>query len=1424
MRRRKLSAGLERLEPRLLLSNAPLNDVYPGAQTTVENVPVIFSSQNNNELAASAATTDVGLSVSSGTLTLSTTSGLTFIDGTANGASTLEFQGSVTALNAALNGLVFKPGTNFTGSDPLTFITAVQVAGLATVFTTNTVAMTVTPAPPTVATAAAASPSPVTGVSTALSVLGADDAGESSLTYTWATIPGAPEPAPVTFSANGTNAAKNTTATFSKAGTYSFEVTITDGAGLSVTSSVSATVDQTLTSISVSPATKTLNENQTQQFSALGYDQFGNAMASQPSFTWSKAFGVGSVSSQGLFTAPYGTGSASVTATSGSVSGSASITVANAAPTVAVAAAATPGTVTGTSTALSVLGADDGVEANLTYSWSVTAKPAGAQSPSFSVNGSNSAQNTTATFNQAGTYVLDATITDAGGLSTTSSVTVTVDQTLTSVVVSPANTSLGAGGIQQFNATALDQFGVSMNMQPSFSWGASNGVIDSTGHYVAPPTSGSVTVSATTGSFVGSTTVTIVGSNTAIASPTTVTGNTTTLSVVGGATSGVTYTWSILNEPLGAADPTFSTNASSAAQTTTATFSAAGNYTFQVAIDSGVTTTQDVSVTVNQTLTSIDVSPGTSHLNENGRQAFTATGFDQFGVAMSAQPGFSWAVSSGRGTIDGSGHYTAAGSGGAGSATISATSGSVTGSATVSVANAAPTVATAAAAWPSPVSGTSTLLSVLGADDGGESNLTYTWSAISAPPAPVVFSANASNDAKDTTATFTKAGDYHFLVTITDAEGLTVTSTVNVSVSQTLTALALHPGLPTVIEGASRQFSVTATDQFGDSMSAPSLIWSVQSGGGSIDSAGLFTAGDTAGIATVLASSDDVSATATVTIPNEPPTVAIAAAATSSLVTGTSAGLSVLGADDGGESNLTYTWSTVGTPPAAVSFSDNSTNDAKNVTASFSASGNYDLLVTITDAEGATVTSSVNVTVRAVLSSVRLAPANATLGRAEKLQFSAVACDQFGAALSSQPAVVWSTVGSVGSIDASGLFTAPTAGGGPVTIVATTGNVSATTTLNLVDDLSASAPALVVTKPGAAVIFANGDAIQISDGDPQTVSVPVSITVVASNGKIKLGETSGLTFMDGTESSGTRVTFSGSIADVNDALRAMTYTADSAGTGSLTVTINETGTGNVSPSYFIPIDAVSSAIYHWNGGNDSTDTGGSASNNADPDNLINGGSTQSNVNPVSPPADSGGGGSSGDATIDGGSSTPAASPVAPPAQKPAANPPPPTKPTVATAAPAPKPSQAATVSPTAGLAMASAPNDAVPDVRVSSVPEQVFSFLSPKSEMSQELDTAHDNLVADRKLKVVAGSATVASFGASAAYVLWMVRGGSLLSSLMSILPAWKSIDPVPVLDSFEGRKRRNKRMKSDGESLESMVDKSNDEAARADVTGKDSQ
>ena len=204
------------------------------------------------------------------------------------------------------------------------------------------------------ATAAAASPNTVTGTTSNLSVLGADDTGESNLTYTWSTT-GTP-PAAVSFSADGSNAAKDTTATFSKAGSYSFQVTITDPGGLTATSTVNVTVNQTLTAIILSPASLSLRIDGTQQYTATAKDQFGTALALQPTFTWLST--AGTISTAGLLTAP-GTpvANATVTASSGTVSGTATFSAADQPPTVATPAAASSNPVTGVTCNLSVLGA-----------------------------------------------------------------------------------------------------------------------------------------------------------------------------------------------------------------------------------------------------------------------------------------------------------------------------------------------------------------------------------------------------------------------------------------------------------------------------------------------------------------------------------------------------------------------------------------------------------------------------------------------------------------------------------------------------------------------------------------------------------------------------------------------------------------------------------------------------------------------------------------------------------------------------------------------------------------------------------------------------------------------------------------------------------------------------------------------------------
>jgi hypothetical protein len=181
-------------------------------------------------------------------------------------------------------------------------------------------------------------------------------------------------------------------------------------------------------------------------------------------------------------------------------------------PTVATPAHAGAATVTGTSTTLGVLGADAAGQ-SLGYTWSASTLPNGAPAPTFSVNGTNAAQNTSVTFAAAGTYVLTATVSDPSGLSVTSSVTVVVSSTLSRITLSPAAATLAPGATQQLAAAGFDQFGKSVASLPGLTWSTSSGTVSGSGLFTAPKTSGSATVTAASGSIKGTAAVTVATPN-----------------------------------------------------------------------------------------------------------------------------------------------------------------------------------------------------------------------------------------------------------------------------------------------------------------------------------------------------------------------------------------------------------------------------------------------------------------------------------------------------------------------------------------------------------------------------------------------------------------------------------------------------------------------------------------------------------------------------------------------------------------------------------------------------------------------------------------------------------------------------------------------------------------------------------------------
>jgi len=296
--------------------------------------------------------------------------------------------------------------------------------------------------------------------------------------------------------------------------------------------------------------------------------------------------------------------------------------------------------------------------------------------------------------------------------------------------------------------------------------------------------------------------------------------------------------------------------------------------------------------------------------------------------------------------------------------------------------NAAPSVSVPVAVPSGIFAGGKTTLSVIAADDGGESNLKYTWKKLSGP-GKVSYSRQGTNAAKTTVVTIPVAGTYVFVVDVCD-RGFTYG----------------HP--------------LSGTEPAKSRISAP--------------------------------------VTVTVGTVNTPPTVAKPASAASNPVTGTSTVVSALGADDGGEANLIYTWDVIGTPPQPVAFSINGTNASKTTTVSFVKAGIYGLRVTMKDTGNLSAASTVNITVQQTTKVISVKPDFQRILINTTQQFTASAdSDQFGNSVTPQPSFAW-TVSGGGTINDAGLFSAQGFVGGPYTLTASVGSTKGTAGVSVCND------------------------------------------------------------------------------------------------------------------------------------------------------------------------------------------------------------------------------------------------------------------------------------------------------------------------------------------------------------------------------------
>ncbi|MDH3717012.1 MAG: hypothetical protein OES79_02715, partial [Planctomycetota bacterium] len=104
-------------------------------------------------------------------------------------------------------------------------------------------------------------------------------------------------------------------------------------------------------------------------------------------------------------------------------------------------------------------------------------------------------------------------------------------------------------------------------------------------------------------------------------------------------------------------------------------------------------------------------------------------------------------------------------------------------------------------------------------------------------------------------------------------------------------------------------------------------------------------------------------------------------------------------------------------------------------------------------------------------------------------------------------------------------------------------------------------------------------------------------------------------------------------------------------------------------------------------------------------------------------------------------------------------------------------------------------------------PVENLGHISGQGLLWTDLDTLGDQLGRARILRtLVIGSAMVVTTIATIIYTLWTVWGGYLLTSVLSLMPGWRLLDPLPILESA----KKPEESDDDKESLASMIDDNN--------------
>ena len=599
-------------------------------------------------------------------------------------------------------------------------------------------------------------------------------------------------------------------------------------------------------SVSVQPSITALVVGQTTQLTVIAKDANGAALSGRSATFTSDNVSVASVSGSGVVSAA-GSGSATVLVTVDGVTTSARVTVT---PVIQAAAAVsvTPAQMlltVGDSSALRpvVTDASGNVLTSRASTWS---------SSNASVASVSSAGTVLAV--SAGTARVSCTVEGKVGYS---DVTVTAAvQPVVSISISPANATLLANGFAQMTANPVDAQGRTVS-GATIAWSSSSpsiATITTTG-LVSALSAGATVITASAGGRLATAVVTV---NPVVVPVASVVVTPASASIIVGQTqqlaatakdvsanvlSGRTTIWSSSNT-------TAATVSSSGLVTTSAT----GTATISATVD-GVSGTTAITV-IPVPVATVSVTPSSSSLTVGQTQQLSATPKDASSTALSGRT-VTWTSSaSSIATVSSTGLVTAVA---AGSATITATTEGINGTASVTVSAAVTPVASVSVS-PSSTSltvGQTQQLSATAKDAAANalSGRTVTWAT-----------SNSSIATVSSSGLMSAVGAGSATVTAT-SEGVVGSATITVSATQAPVAtVAVSPTSSSLTVGQTQQLGVTTKDAASNILTGRTVTWtSANSSIATVSSTGLVTA-VAEGSATITATSEGRSATATITV------------------------------------------------------------------------------------------------------------------------------------------------------------------------------------------------------------------------------------------------------------------------------------------------------------------------------------------------------------------------------------------------------------------------------------------------------------------------------------------------------------------------------------------------------------------------------